>query len=60
MAPGDIPVGDYDPNRLSNLGLSHGAIDAGGGYKRRSRKHRHADQAFRNEVKPFELISSLP
>lgn len=29
---GDIPVGDYDPNRLANLGLGHGAIDFGGGY----------------------------
>jgi len=29
---GDIPVGSYDSNRLSNLGLGHGAIDGGGGY----------------------------
>jgi hypothetical protein len=29
---GDIPVGAYDPNRLANLGIGHGAIDAGGGY----------------------------
>jgi hypothetical protein len=29
---GDIPVGDYDPNRLANLGLGHGAIDGGAGY----------------------------
>ena len=29
---GDIPVGDYDPNRLSNLGIGHGAIDGGAGY----------------------------
>jgi hypothetical protein len=29
---GDIPVGSYDPNRLSNLGLGHGAIDGGAGY----------------------------
>ena len=29
---GDIPVGAYQSNRLSNLGLGHGAIDAGGGY----------------------------
>jgi hypothetical protein len=28
---GDIPVGAYDPNRLSNIGIGHGAIDAGGG-----------------------------
>jgi hypothetical protein len=29
---GDIPVGAYDPDRLANLGLGHGAIDWGGGY----------------------------
>ncbi|MBA7473839.1 hypothetical protein ES703_89297 [subsurface metagenome] len=29
---GDIPVGDYSPLRLSNIGLGHGAIDLGGGY----------------------------
>jgi hypothetical protein len=29
---GGIPVGAYDPGRLSNIGLGHGAIDGGGGY----------------------------
>jgi hypothetical protein len=29
---GDIPVGAYDSTRLSNIGLGHGAVDAGGGY----------------------------
>ena len=29
---GDIPVGDYDLNRLANLGIGHGAIDGGAGY----------------------------
>lgn len=29
---GDIPVGAYDPKRLSNIGIGHGAIDTGGGY----------------------------
>jgi hypothetical protein len=29
---GDIPVGTYDSTRLSNVGIGHGAIDAGGGY----------------------------
>src|SRR5215472_9876569 len=29
---GDIPVGAYDPNRLANLGIGHGAIDWGFGY----------------------------
>ncbi|MBB3933709.1 hypothetical protein GGR25_004787 [Kaistia hirudinis] len=31
-ATGDIPVGDYNPARLSNIGIGHGAIDIGGGY----------------------------
>jgi hypothetical protein len=29
---GDIPVGSYNSNRLANLGIGHGARDAGGGY----------------------------
>jgi hypothetical protein len=29
---GDIPVGSYNPNRLSNIGIGHAAIDAGGAY----------------------------
>ncbi|GLR93405.1 hypothetical protein GCM10007858_10290 [Bradyrhizobium liaoningense] len=29
---GDIPVGAYQSSRLANIGLGHGAIDAGGGY----------------------------
>jgi hypothetical protein len=29
---GDIPVGAYDPNRIANLGIGHGVIDAAGGY----------------------------
>jgi hypothetical protein len=29
---GDIPVGTYDSTRLSNVGIGHGAIDAGAGY----------------------------
>jgi hypothetical protein len=29
---GDIPVGAYNPSRLANLGIGHGAIDGGGGY----------------------------
>jgi hypothetical protein len=28
---GDIP-GAYDPSRLANLGMGHGAVDGGGGY----------------------------
>ena len=29
---GDIPTGAYNPQRLSNIGIGHGAIDGGGGY----------------------------
>ena len=29
---GDVPVGAYNSARLSNIGIGHGAIDAGGGY----------------------------
>jgi hypothetical protein len=29
---GDIPVGTYDASRLANLGIGHGAADAGAGY----------------------------
>jgi len=29
---GDIPVGDYNPNRLANVGIGHGAIDGGVSY----------------------------
>jgi hypothetical protein len=29
---GDIQVGSYNPKRLSNIGVGHGAIDAGGAY----------------------------
>jgi hypothetical protein len=29
---GDIPVGDYNPNRIVNIGIGHGAIDGGAAY----------------------------
>ena len=29
---GDVPVGAYNPSRLSNLGIGHGAVDGGFGY----------------------------
>jgi len=29
---GDVPVGDYSASSLANIGIGHGAIDAGGGY----------------------------
>ena len=40
-ATGDIPVGMYDSMRLANLGIGHGAIDAGGGYTYFSPQTRH-------------------
>lgn len=29
---GDIPAGNYDPKRIVNVGLGHGALDMGAGY----------------------------
>lgn len=29
---GGVPLGAYDPRRLSNIGIGHGAVDGGGGY----------------------------
>ena len=29
---GDVPIGDYSSANLSNIGIGHGAVDAGGGY----------------------------
>jgi hypothetical protein len=29
---GDVPVGSYSSTRLANIGIGHGAVDAGGGY----------------------------
>jgi len=29
---GNVPVGAYDPSRLSNIGIGHGAVDGGFGY----------------------------
>src|SRR5258707_14909791 len=29
---GNVPLGAYDPARLSNIGIGHGALDGGVGY----------------------------
>ncbi len=29
---GDAPVGTYEAARLANIGIGHGAVDAGAGY----------------------------
>jgi hypothetical protein len=31
-ATGDVPIGAYNSSRLANLGIGHGAFDAGAGY----------------------------
>ena len=31
-ATGDVPVGSYDPSRIANIGIGHGAVDGGVGY----------------------------
>jgi len=40
---GDIPTGAYNAQRLSNIGIGHGALDVGGGY------------TYLNETTGFEL-----
>jgi hypothetical protein len=42
---GDAPVGDYDRARLANLGIGHGAIDAGAGYN-----FKNTDTQYRSGV----------
>ncbi len=46
---GDIPVGAYNSARLSNVGIGHGAVDAGGGYT-------YFDPANRHE---FSFVTGL-
>jgi hypothetical protein len=38
---GDIPVGDYDSTRLSNIGIGHAAFDGGAGYTYFDQKSGH-------------------
>ena len=38
---GDMPVGAYDSTRLSNVGIGHGAVDAGFGYTYFNQKTGH-------------------
>jgi len=46
---GDIPVGDYNPMRLANIGIGHGTIDSGGAYT-------YLDPATGNE---FSAVAGL-
>jgi hypothetical protein len=54
-ATGNIPVGAYNPARLSNIGIGHSALDGGVGYT-------YLDQAGRefSAVAGLTTISSIP
>src|SRR4029079_14477476 len=51
---GDIPVGAYQSNRLSNIGIGHAAIDAGGGYTYFDRTTGHEFSAVLGATYNFE------
>ena len=55
---GDIPVGDYNPRRLANLGLGHGAIDGGVGYTYFDEKTGHEFSAVAGLTGNFENHST--
>lgn len=55
---GDIPVGSYDPNRLSTIGIGHGAIDGGGGYTYFNEKTGTEASATLGFTKNFENTST--
>ena len=55
---GGIPVGSYDPDRLSNIGLGHGAIDAGGAYTYLNMKTGTEFSATLGFTKNFENAST--
>ena len=55
---GDIPVGSYDPNRLSNIGIGHGAIDGGGAYTYLNEKTGTEASATLGFTKNFENTST--
>lgn len=55
---GDIPVGSYNPNRLSNIGIGHGAIDAGGAYTYLNTKTGTEGSATLGFTKNFENTST--
>ena len=49
-----VPVGAYSVNRLSNLGLNHWSLDAGGGYTYLDQKAGHEFSAVLGFTKNFE------
>jgi hypothetical protein len=53
-ATGDIPVGPYSLDSLSNTGLGHGAIDGGGGYTYFDQKNGHEFSAVAGLTYNFE------
>jgi hypothetical protein len=55
---GDIPVGSYNSNRLSNIGIGHGAIDAGGAYTYLNEKSGTEVSATLGFTKNFENPST--
>jgi hypothetical protein len=55
---GDIPVGSYNPNRLSNIGIGNGAIDAGGAYTYLNEKTGTEVSATLGFTKNFENAST--
>jgi hypothetical protein len=55
---GAIPVGSYDPDRLSNIGIGHGAIDAGIAYTYLNTKSGTELSATLGFTKNFENPSS--
>jgi len=55
---GDVPVGSYEDHRLSNLGIGHGAIDAGGGYTYLDEKNGHEFSAIAGFTYNFENPST--
>ena len=55
---GDIPVGSYNPNQLSSIGIGHGAIDIGGAYTYLNEKTGTEASATLGFTKNFENPST--
>ena len=55
---GDIPVGAYQSTRLANMGIGHGAIDAGGGYTYLNQQTGHEFSAVLGFTGNFENTST--
>ena len=55
---GDIPVGAYDSKQLANIGIGHGAIDAGGGYTYLNQKNGRELSAVMGFTYNFENTST--